>query len=139
MKVERVPCAMPPGTTISSNITWKTNTTSTQRLRQSFVAAFGSRMLHEKKPPESPEEDLNKPLKFSTGKGSHHHWTVEQSFGSDHQQPVWKAMTVSLTLTALVLWIFFRKENELDQKLLRPVSELLEELEQSNSKEGKDK
>lgn len=36
--------------------------------------------------------------------------------GSDHQQPLWRALLISLTFTLLLLWCFLRPETEADRR-----------------------
>ncbi|KAM5152507.1 ubiquinol-cytochrome c reductase complex assembly factor 4 [Mantella aurantiaca] len=104
------------------------------RLKQSFVA----RMIHTKKPPDPTEEDDSKPLKFSESKAHPRNWTVEKSFGSEHQQPWWKVLPISLTFSAILLWAVFRKENKIDEIIYRPIAELME-MEDAKKEEEKGK
>ncbi|XP_071976522.1 ubiquinol-cytochrome c reductase complex assembly factor 4 [Engystomops pustulosus] len=102
------------------------------RLLRPSPAVPGSRTFHLKNHPDYTEEkDDQKPIRFSTSRGSHKRWTVAQSFGSDYQRPWWKVLPVSLFLGAVLMWAYFREETEIDQILYRPVSELLEEIEKS--------
>ncbi|XP_056392510.1 ubiquinol-cytochrome-c reductase complex assembly factor 4 [Hyla sarda] len=100
-------------------------------------ALYNTRPFHLKGHPDyTGEAEDNKPLKFSTSKGSHRRWTVAQSFGSDYQRPWWKVLPVSLFLTAVLLWACFREETEIDEILYRPVSELLEGIDKGDKTNG---
>nr|XP_033770707.1 protein CCSMST1 [Geotrypetes seraphini] len=84
------------------------------------------RRIHENSNQPSPEDkEDSTPIPFSTSKGSHRVWTVARSFGSDHQRPLWQALSVSFLSTALLLWCVFREETELD-KALFSITELPE-------------
>ncbi|XP_075686424.1 ubiquinol-cytochrome c reductase complex assembly factor 4 [Rhinoderma darwinii] len=103
-----------------------------RRVLQPCFAIYNARPIHLKSRPDYTEEkDDRKPLKFSTSKGSHRRWTVAQSFGSDYQQPLWKVLPLSLFLTGVLFWAFFREETEIDEILYRPVAELLGEVDKS--------
>uniref|UniRef100_A0A8C9SDS5 Ubiquinol-cytochrome c reductase complex assembly factor 4 n=1 Tax=Scleropages formosus TaxID=113540 RepID=A0A8C9SDS5_SCLFO len=89
---------------------------------------------------QSPDdEDLGKPIKFSTSKASHRTWKVEISLGSQHQRPWWKVLPVSLVGVAFVLWCIFREESEIDQQLEKQLYEHLPGLfEDEDRKETED-
>eukprot|EP00057_Strongylocentrotus_purpuratus_P000838 XP_001184408.1 PREDICTED: protein CCSMST1-like [Strongylocentrotus purpuratus] len=72
------------------------------------------------------EEDPEKPYSFSKSKAAH--WTVDKSFGSQYSRPWWKVAPLSLSLVALVAWIFLRSETDLDRKLEVNLSERLPDL-----------
>ncbi|XP_040295978.1 protein CCSMST1 [Bufo bufo] len=107
--------------------------TAVRRALKPPLAALSARTVHLNGPPDRTEEKEDRgPIKFSTSKGSHLRWTVAQSFGSDYQRPWWKVLPLSLFLTGVLLWAYFREETEIDEILYRPVSELLGESEKSD-------
>lgn len=75
---------------------------------------------------EKEEEDPEKPYSFSKSKAAH--WTVDKSFGSQYSRPWWKVAPLSLSLIALVAWIFLRSETDLDRQLEVNLSERLPDL-----------
>ncbi|KAL7874841.1 hypothetical protein SRHO_G00058110 [Serrasalmus rhombeus] len=77
------------------------------------------------KSPGENEDDLSKPIKFSTSKGSHRTWKVERSMGSTHQRPWWQVLPFSVLGVSFLLWCFFRKESEIDQALEKQLFEYL--------------
>ncbi|KAG9461505.1 hypothetical protein GDO78_016642, partial [Eleutherodactylus coqui] len=74
---------------------------------QPALAIRNTQKAHLKSRPDDTEEKVDdKPIKFTTSKGSHRRWTVAQSFGSDYARPWYKVLPVSLLLSALLLWIW---------------------------------
>uniref|UniRef100_A0A670Z0C2 Uncharacterized protein n=1 Tax=Pseudonaja textilis TaxID=8673 RepID=A0A670Z0C2_PSETE len=61
-------------------------------------------------------EASEEPLCFTKSPANPRHWTTRQSMGSDHQQPLWRAMLISLTFAAILLWCFLRSETEADRR-----------------------
>ncbi|KAK7123376.1 hypothetical protein R3I93_021710 [Phoxinus phoxinus] len=80
-----------------------------------------------RKPPDDDEEDedLSKPIKFSTSKASHRSWNVDRSLGSNYQRPWWKVVPISLFGVGFLLWCVFRKETEVDESLEKNLHEHL--------------
>lgn len=56
------------------------------------------------------EDDLNRPILFSSSKANPSRWTVEHSLGRERQRPWWKVLPFSLSLMILVIWCFFKQE-----------------------------
>ncbi|XP_026545313.1 mitochondrial mRNA pseudouridine synthase TRUB2 isoform X2 [Notechis scutatus] len=67
-------------------------------------------------PKESKEPESDEPLCFTKSRANPRHWTMRQSMGSDHQQPLWRAMLISLILAAILLWCYLRPETEADRR-----------------------
>nr|DBA19432.1 TPA: hypothetical protein GDO54_015270 [Pyxicephalus adspersus] len=105
------------------------------RVKQSFVAVCRAQIIHRKKNTDATEEENSKPLKFSTSKANPRDWSVDKSFGSGYQRPLWKVLPISLFLSGLVLWAILRKETEIDKILYRPIADILKETE--NDEKGK--
>ncbi|XP_069591709.1 ubiquinol-cytochrome c reductase complex assembly factor 4 [Ranitomeya imitator] len=106
------------------------------RVLQPSLVTYRTRELHLQNRPDCTEEkEDDRPIKFSTSKGSHRRWTVAQSFGSDHQRPWWKVLPLSLFLTAVLVWAYFREETEIDEIIYRPISELLGEIDRNEKKD----
>ncbi|KAM9101902.1 ubiquinol-cytochrome c reductase complex assembly factor 4 isoform 2-T2 [Sarcophilus harrisii] len=68
---------------------------------------------------EEEEDELERPIHFSSSKANPRRWTVEHSLGSDRRRPWWKVVPLSASLIALVVWCFFRKETDIDGWLTR--------------------
>ncbi|KAH0615565.1 hypothetical protein JD844_005006 [Phrynosoma platyrhinos] len=68
-------------------------------------------------PQERQEPENSEPLSFLKGPASPRRWSVSQSMGSDQQQPLWRVVLLSLTLTAILLWCALRPETEVDRFL----------------------
>ncbi|XP_008068492.1 protein CCSMST1 [Carlito syrichta] len=66
---------------------------------------------------EEEEDDPNRPLRFSSSEAHPARWTVEHSLGKGQQQPWWKVLPLSLSLSALVLWLYLRDEGAADRWL----------------------
>ncbi|XP_058015607.1 pseudouridylate synthase TRUB2, mitochondrial isoform X2 [Ahaetulla prasina] len=67
-------------------------------------------------PKESEEPESSEPLRFTKSPGNPRRWTTRQSMGSDDQQPLWRALLISLTMTLLLLWCYLRPETEADKR-----------------------
>ncbi|XP_068964911.1 ubiquinol-cytochrome c reductase complex assembly factor 4 isoform X1 [Petaurus breviceps papuanus] len=63
------------------------------------------------------EDELDRPIHFSSSRANPRRWTVEHSLGSDRHRPWWKVVPLSISLLALISWCFLRKETEVDQWL----------------------
>ncbi|XP_040924336.1 ubiquinol-cytochrome-c reductase complex assembly factor 4 isoform X2 [Betta splendens] len=63
------------------------------------------------------EDEVNKPIKFSTSKASHRTWKVDNSMGSHFQQPYWKVLSISLFAAAFILWCALRENTDIDKQL----------------------
>ncbi|XP_030626154.1 ubiquinol-cytochrome c reductase complex assembly factor 4 [Chanos chanos] len=74
---------------------------------------------------EEDNEEMSKPIKFSTSQASHRTWNVDRSLGSKFQRPWWKVLPISLFGVAFVLWCMFREESEIDTTLKRELYEHL--------------
>ncbi|XP_054853637.1 pseudouridylate synthase TRUB2, mitochondrial isoform X2 [Eublepharis macularius] len=74
-------------------------------------------LRHYRSPKESEEPESSEPLSFSKSNATPRKWTVEQSMGSDYEQPFWRAMLISLTIMAFLLWCVLRPETEIDRIL----------------------
>uniref|UniRef100_A0A8C5SFV0 Uncharacterized protein n=1 Tax=Laticauda laticaudata TaxID=8630 RepID=A0A8C5SFV0_LATLA len=70
--------------------------------------------------PASEEPESEEPLCFTKSPANPRRWTTRQSMGSDHQQPFWRAMLISLTMAAILLWCYLRPETEMDQRSWLP-------------------
>uniref|UniRef100_A0A8C6YK96 Uncharacterized protein n=1 Tax=Naja naja TaxID=35670 RepID=A0A8C6YK96_NAJNA len=70
---------------------------------------------HYSPPKESEEPEIEEPLCFTKSPANPRRWTTRQSMGSDHQQPLWRAMLISLTMLAILLWCYLRPETEADR------------------------
>ncbi|KAE8579526.1 hypothetical protein XENTR_v10024078 [Xenopus tropicalis] len=100
------------------------------RLRPTFAAVSNVKTIHIKASPDYNEgSDKSKPLKFSTSKASHRHWTVAKSLGSNQQRPWWKVVPLSVFLTTVLLWAIFRKETDIDEAIYKPIEQLQDESE----------
>nr|XP_020649013.1 probable tRNA pseudouridine synthase 2 isoform X2 [Pogona vitticeps] len=66
-------------------------------------------------PQEHKDREESQPLSYL--KSPAKKWTVAQSMGSDHEQPVWRGVLIGIICMAFVLWCMFRSPTELDQKL----------------------
>ncbi|KAG8141818.1 hypothetical protein E2320_006492 [Naja naja] len=71
---------------------------------------------HYSPPKESEEPEIEEPLCFTKSPANPRRWTTRQSMGSDHQQPLWRAMLISLTMLAILLWCYLRPETEADRR-----------------------
>nr|XP_054762618.1 ubiquinol-cytochrome-c reductase complex assembly factor 4-like [Lytechinus pictus] len=93
-----------------------------------FASQFSTNSMQSNKKSnvEEAEEEPDKPYSFSKSKAAH--WTVDRSFGSQYSRPWWKVAPVSLSLFALVAWIFLRSETDLDRQLDIKLSERLPDL-----------
>ncbi|KAL7886794.1 hypothetical protein AOLI_G00045150 [Acnodon oligacanthus] len=78
-----------------------------------------------KSPGGNEEDELSKPIKFSTSRGSHRTWKVERSMGSTHQRPWWRVLPFSILGVSFLLWSFFRKESDIDRALEKQLFEYL--------------
>ncbi|XP_043082594.1 protein CCSMST1 [Puntigrus tetrazona] len=78
-----------------------------------------------RKPPDDDDEELSKPIQFSTSKASHRAWKVDRSMGSGYQRPVWKVLPLSLVAVGFVTWCIFRRETEIDKSLEKNLHEHL--------------
>ncbi|XP_070614917.1 pseudouridylate synthase TRUB2, mitochondrial isoform X2 [Erythrolamprus reginae] len=67
-------------------------------------------------PKENEETESSEPLCFSKSPANPRQWTIRRSMGSDHQQPLWRAMLVSLSLALVLLWCYLRPETEVDRR-----------------------
>ncbi|XP_072536272.1 ubiquinol-cytochrome c reductase complex assembly factor 4 [Salminus brasiliensis] len=74
---------------------------------------------------EEVDEELPRPIKFTTSKASHRTWKVERSMGSTHQQPWWHVVPFSMVIGGFLLWCVFRKDSEVDQDLEKKLFERL--------------
>ncbi|XP_076998385.1 ubiquinol-cytochrome c reductase complex assembly factor 4 [Tamandua tetradactyla] len=95
-----------------------------------------SRSLH---PPPGPraraqsvtegeeEEDPDRPIKFSSSNINPSLWTVGHSLGKAQQRPWWKVLPLCLSLVALVVWCFLRRETRKDEWLRRVLQEEMPE------------
>ncbi|XP_072456533.1 ubiquinol-cytochrome c reductase complex assembly factor 4 isoform X1 [Notamacropus eugenii] len=63
------------------------------------------------------EDELDRPIQFSSSKANPRRWTVEHSLGSDRHRPWWKVVPLSVSLIALIAWCFLREETEVDRWL----------------------
>ncbi|XP_020862526.1 ubiquinol-cytochrome c reductase complex assembly factor 4 isoform X2 [Phascolarctos cinereus] len=63
------------------------------------------------------EDELERPIHFSSSKANPHRWAVEHSLGSDRHRPWWKVVPLSVSLIALISWCFLRKETDVDRWL----------------------
>ncbi|XP_074135758.1 ubiquinol-cytochrome c reductase complex assembly factor 4 isoform X2 [Sminthopsis crassicaudata] len=81
-----------------------------------FLPPLGARAKHRV---EEEEDELERPIRFSSSKANPRRWTVEHSLGSDRRRPWWKVVPLSASLIALILWCFFRKESDIDQWLVQ--------------------
>ncbi|XP_016279656.1 ubiquinol-cytochrome-c reductase complex assembly factor 4 [Monodelphis domestica] len=63
------------------------------------------------------EDELDRPILFSSSKANPRRWTVEHSLGSDRRRPWWKVVPLSFSLMVLISWCFLRKETDLDRWL----------------------
>ncbi|XP_007937834.1 protein CCSMST1 [Orycteropus afer afer] len=66
---------------------------------------------------EGEEEDLSRPIQFSSSRAYPSHWLVAHSLGSVQQRPWWKVLPLSLTVLALIVWCFLRRESRTDECL----------------------
>ncbi|XP_034294612.1 pseudouridylate synthase TRUB2, mitochondrial isoform X2 [Pantherophis guttatus] len=67
-------------------------------------------------PKESEEPESSEPLCFTKSSANPRRFTTRQSMGSDHKQPLWRALLISLTFTLLLLWCYLRPETEIDRR-----------------------
>ncbi|XP_067912207.1 protein CCSMST1-like [Heterodontus francisci] len=74
---------------------------------------------HNSSPKDNKSKSDDGTIKFSTSKASYRVWTVDNSLGSDYQNPWWKVLPLSLAGIAFLLWCFLRKESEIDKVLER--------------------
>lgn len=71
------------------------------------------------------DDEVDKPIKFSTSKASHRTWNVERSLGSQEQRPWWKVLPISLATFGFLLWCTFRSQSEVDEQLEKQLYEQL--------------
>lgn len=90
------------------------------RLTSARLLALSSQ-LSAKSTGDSEVKDV--PIKFSTSKASHKTWKVNNSLGSQHEQPWWKAICISLFFISTILWCLLRKETDVDRKLEQSIFE----------------
>ncbi|RZF35235.1 hypothetical protein LSTR_LSTR009359 [Laodelphax striatellus] len=71
------------------------------------------------------EEENNEPVKFTTSKAAN--WRAEHTWrGTDEDIPPIQPMVVSLSVGALLVYFFYlREENDVDQKLIKDLDDLL--------------
>ncbi|XP_064178436.1 ubiquinol-cytochrome-c reductase complex assembly factor 4 [Anguilla rostrata] len=74
-------------------------------------------------PQDQDDEEIEKPIKFSSSKASHRVWSVDRSFGSTHERPWWKVLPLSLFGVCFLLWCVFRQESQIDEKLEKRLDE----------------
>ncbi|MEE6498247.1 hypothetical protein FKM82_003013 [Ascaphus truei] len=118
-------------------MSWSLCKIPVHRIIQSSTVGCTVRTIHLKDHLDRKEESENsKPLTFSSSKGSHRQWTVEQSFGSDYQRPLWKVLPLSLLLGSILIWAAFREETHLDEAIFKPI-EQLQEIKEDGTEETK--
>ncbi|XP_036594874.1 protein CCSMST1 isoform X2 [Trichosurus vulpecula] len=69
------------------------------------------------------EDELDRPIHFSSSKANPRRWTVEHSLGSDRRRPWWKVVPLSLSFVLLISWCFLRKETGIDRWLTKGLEE----------------
>ncbi|XP_043831184.1 protein CCSMST1 isoform X2 [Dromiciops gliroides] len=69
------------------------------------------------------EDELDRPIHFSSSKANPRRWTVEHSLGSDSRRPWWKVVPLSISLITLIFWCFLRKETDVDRWLTKGLEE----------------
>ncbi|XP_030019416.1 ubiquinol-cytochrome c reductase complex assembly factor 4 isoform X2 [Sphaeramia orbicularis] len=102
------------------------NTTTTVRLSSVRPLAMSSQMQVSSKKPN--DENVSRPIKFSTSKASHKTWKVDRTMGSHHQQPWWKVLSISLLGVSFVLWCALRGQTGVDEQLNKSLYEHLPSL-----------
>ncbi|XP_015744550.1 mitochondrial mRNA pseudouridine synthase TRUB2 isoform X2 [Python bivittatus] len=62
------------------------------------------------------EPDSSQPLCFSKSPANPRVWTTGHSMGSHKQQPLWKALLITLSLALFLLWCALRSETDMDRR-----------------------
>ncbi|XP_063000654.1 pseudouridylate synthase TRUB2, mitochondrial isoform X2 [Elgaria multicarinata webbii] len=77
------------------------------------------------RPPKERKEanGSEEPLSFSKSPAHPRQWSVGQSMGSDQQQPLWRAVLISLSGIVFLLWCVLRPETDLDRSLRAALEE----------------
>ncbi|XP_013931824.1 PREDICTED: protein CCSMST1 [Thamnophis sirtalis] len=84
-------------------------------LQPPLSLGFLPRRLYSR-PKESEEPENAEPLSFTKSPANPRRWSTRQSMGSDQQQPLWRAMLISLSIALLLLWCVLRPETEVDRQ-----------------------
>ncbi|XP_008580159.1 PREDICTED: protein CCSMST1 [Galeopterus variegatus] len=94
------------------------------------LAGCASRGLHpppggRARPASQREEDDDPdlPVQFSCSKANPTRWTVGHSVGKECRRPWWKVASLSVSLTALVIWCYLRQGSDADRWLRRVLEE----------------
>uniref|UniRef100_A0A8D2LV89 Uncharacterized protein n=1 Tax=Varanus komodoensis TaxID=61221 RepID=A0A8D2LV89_VARKO len=74
-------------------------------------------------PKEHKEPNGSQPICFSKSPANPRQWNVKRSMGSDHQQPLWRSMLVSVLVAVFLLWCVLRPETEIDRILESTIQE----------------